>query len=106
MPDPIITILIFIAVIAITALLFGGWLIVMTFTAITRLLLLPFRAGRRGQMPATSTAMLDGEVASPRCPNERCRAENPPVAAFCRRCGSPLRAAAVQQVPVRRVAMW
>ncbi|HEV2292637.1 MAG TPA: hypothetical protein VGR35_02205 [Tepidisphaeraceae bacterium] len=97
--DPIVTILIFVAVIAITALLFGGWLIVTIISAFCRLLMLPFRA-RRG----SRQRMVAGEMTSPRCANERCRAENAPVASFCRRCGTPMRHA--QHVPVRRVAMW
>jgi hypothetical protein len=94
-----VTIFIFIAVIAVTALLFGGWLIVLIVSAIGRLLMLPLR-------PRRETPMLAGELTTPRCGNAQCRAENPPVAAYCRRCGSPMRAAPVQQVPVRRVAMW
>lgn len=95
----IVTIFIFVAVIAITALLFGGWLIVVIVSALGRLLMLPFRA--RTKSPR---AIIAGEVTPPRCANERCRAENPPIASFCRRCGSPVRNA--QHVPVRRVAMW
>ena len=100
MGEVIIAILVFIAVIAITALLFGGWLVVMVCTAVGRLLMLPFRC------PPGNAALVnvDATPAAPRCANERCRAENAPVAAYCRRCGSPVRA--VQHVPVRRVAMW
>lgn len=94
----IVTIFIFVAVIAVTALLFGGWLIVMIVRALCRVLMLPF-CERPG-----AARVLTGEVTAPRCGNERCRASNPPVASFCRRCGAPMRAA--QPVPVRRVAMW
>ena len=99
MGELVITILVFIAVIAVTALLFGGWLVVMLCTALGRLMLRPFC--RR----ADASMLIDADAtAAPRCPNERCRAENAPAAAYCRRCGSQMRA--VQRVPVRRVAMW
>jgi hypothetical protein len=98
MGELIVTILIFVAVIAVTAILFGGWLVIMVVTAMGRLLLAPFRR------PAETPMLIDGVALLPRCTNDRCRAENPPVASFCRRCGTPMRAA--QHVPVRRVAMW
>jgi hypothetical protein len=101
--DPIVTILIFIAVIAITAVLFGGWLIVAVISLLGRMLMKPFRPN------ANSTLTLPSEATSAattiRCPNERCRAENPAGASFCRRCGTPVRSA-VQPVQARRVAMW
>ncbi|MDQ3441968.1 MAG: hypothetical protein M3478_16675 [Planctomycetota bacterium] len=101
--DPIITILIFIAVIAITAVLFGGWLIVAVIRLISRLLMAPFRASTEPE----STLILPGDATATtiRCPNDRCRAENPATASFCRRCGSPVRTA-VLPVQARRVAMW
>src|SRR5687768_12858850 len=99
MPELIVTILIFIAVIAITLLLFGGWLIAMIVSGLGRLAVLPFRAR------ASGSVALEGD-ASPlrRCTSGRCRAENAPVATYCRRGGCAMRPA--QQVPVRRVAMW
>lgn len=100
MAELIITILIFLAVIAITALLFGGWLIVMLVGAIGRLLAIPLR--RRSA--DLSMLISAPSTAAPLCVNDRCRAENAAVATFCRRCGTPMRAA--QRVPVRRVAMW
>lgn len=101
MGELIVTILIFVAVIAVTLVLFGGWLVVMLLGAAARLLLLPFRRRTQADVPM----LIDGDATTaPRCPNERCRAENAPVAMFCRRCGSPM--GAVQHVPVRRVAMW
>ena len=101
MLEVVVTILIFIAVIAITAVLFGGWLIVAVISLIGRLLMKPFRPG------ANSMLTLPSEATSStiRCPNERCRAENPAGASFCRRCGTPVRSA-VQPVQARRVAMW
>ena len=99
----IVTILIFVAVIAITAVLFGGWLIVAVINLIGRLLFAPMR---RDAAPTSTLVLHPTEPTTTiRCPNERCRAENPATASFCRRCGSPARAA-VQHVQARRVAMW
>jgi hypothetical protein len=96
--ETIVTILIFVAVIAITAVLFGGWLVLTIVRALGRAILPPRREVDELPMLATTAAT------TARCPNERCRAENPPAASFCRRCGTAMRS--VQQVPVRRVAMW
>ena len=99
----IVTILIFVAVIAITAVLFGGWLILAIINLIGRLLFAPLR---KGGAPESTLVLPAGETTTTiRCPNDRCRAENPVIASFCRRCGSPARAA-VQHVQARRVAMW
>ena len=105
--DPIVTILIFIAVIAITAVLFGGWLILAVISLLWRMVMAPFRNGRSSTLvlPPDATASSATAAATIRCPNERCRAENPAGASFCRRCGTPVRSA-VQPVQARRVAMW
>ncbi|MGB7161511.1 MAG: hypothetical protein WBD40_25855, partial [Tepidisphaeraceae bacterium] len=79
----IVTILIFIAVIAVTALLFGGWLIVTIVRLIGRLLLAPLLA-----KPEAPPMLMSDAVTTARCANDRCRAENPAVASFCRRCGA------------------
>jgi hypothetical protein len=99
----IATILIFVAVIAITAVLFGGWLILAILNLLGRLLFAPLR---KGGAPESTLVLPPGETMTTiRCPNDRCRAENPAIASYCRRCGSPARAA-VQHVQPRRVAMW
>src|SRR4051794_3163548 len=96
--EAIVTILIFVAVIAITALLFGGWLVITIVRALGRLVFPS--ATERDELP-----IMNGTASTAaRCLNDRCRAENPAVASYCRRCGAPMRA--VQHVPVRRVAMW
>ena len=102
--DPIATILIFIAVIAITAVLFGGWLIVAVISLLGRMLMKPFRPAPSSTLTRPSEA-TSAATTTIRCPNERCRAENPAGASFCRRCGTPVRSA-VQPVQARRVAMW
>jgi len=101
--DPFAAILIFIAVIAVTAVLFGAWLIASIVSLVCRALIAPFRAAnRRHEAPMLTTTTVASTTGQ--CPNDHCRAENPAVALFCRRCGSPMRPA--QRVPVRRVAMW
>jgi len=96
--ETIVTILIFVAVIAITAVLFGGWLVLTIVRALGRAILPPKREAEELPMLQTTSAITAC------CRNDRCRAENPAAASFCRRCGTSMRA--VQQVPVRRVAMW
>ena len=96
--EGIATVFIFFAVIIITALLFGGWVII----SLVRFVL-------RGITAAVSPAPLLPPAPRPpqatiRCTNDRCRHANPAVAQFCRRCGNAL--PAVQRVPVRRAAMW
>ncbi|MBC8108268.1 MAG: zinc ribbon domain-containing protein [Anaerolineae bacterium] len=95
--EGIFTVFIFFAVIVITALLFGGWVII----SLVRFML-------RGITAAVSPASLPPapkpSQATIRCTNDRCRHANPAIAQFCRRCGNAL--PAVQRVPVRRAAMW
>lgn len=89
--DPLLGILLFIAVMAIAAVAFGGWVLMALVRAMTRLLGL----APRGHLP-------DQAAVPAICPRERCRAENPGEARFCRRCGQPMRPAAP---PARRAAM-
>ena len=96
-----VTIFIFLGVIVVTALLFGGWLIFtivrLLFRAIGALLDAP--SPRAHSLPPPQSAR-----ASVRCPNSACRNSNPSAAMFCRRCGAALPPA--QRVAVRRAAMW
>jgi hypothetical protein len=92
-------IFIFIAIIAVTAILFGGWLIVSIVRGAISIgsYLLDANGNRHRPMalPGQNTAI---------CPQANCRAPNPARAAFCRRCGRPMPRA--QHVTVRRAAMW
>lgn len=95
MTSLVLTIFIFIGVMGVTALLFGGWVVISIIRFISR----SFSGG--------STALPMQRMGfGPTCPNDRCRAANPAGAQFCRRCGQnlgpPQRAAAA----VRRAAMW
>ena len=102
----VVAILVFVGILALTTLLFGGWLIVAVIRLISRMLMAPFRASTELEstrtLPGAASATTTTTI---RCLNDRCRAENPAVASFCRRCGSPARTA-VQPVQARRVAMW
>lgn len=88
-----LTIIVFFGVIALTALLFGGWVIVSIIRFIVRAV-----AGASSEQEATPV------VSSVRCAGKGCHAENPAQARFCRRCGQVLPQA--QRVAVRRAAMW
>ena len=95
--ESVVTVIIFVGVIAVTALLFGGWVVI-------SLIRLVFRGiGAIASPPPVpqQRAIANGGV---RCANAKCRHVNPAVAQFCRRCGGAL--PATQHVPVRRVAMW
>lgn len=91
-------IFIFIAIIAVTAVLFGGWLIVVIVRGLIRIVSHALGVEHRGQsmsLPGQNNAT---------CPQANCCAPNPARAAFCRRCGRPMPRA--QRVTVRRAAMW
>jgi|SRR5688500_14703158 ribosomal protein L40E len=94
-----VTILIFLGVIAISAVLFVVWLV---WEVLRLMALVVWRVffGRRAAPTMIETRPADVVV----CPNPRCRGENPTVARFCRRCGSGM--PSVQHVLARRAAMW
>lgn len=97
MMEWLLVILIFLGVIAVTAVLFGGWVIVIIATFIWRMLGGFSRGFRRRRIAGGSNGGLA-------CANSLCRAANPPGARFCRRCGSAIPPA--ERVIVRRAAMW
>lgn len=91
------TILVFIAVIAVTVVLFGAWAL---FTVV-RLIISGLNALTSPKQPQR---LINPSAAAIywTCNQTGCRSTNPAVARFCRRCG---RAAVTQQsVNVRRVA--
>src|SRR5438270_7373740 len=88
--DLVITILIFVGVMGVTATLFGGWIVVSIIRLIARTL-----SGQSTTMPR-----LQQFGAGPTCTNDRCRTSNPPGAQYCRRCGQALGPA--NRVSVRR----
>lgn len=93
------TIFLFIAITGLTAVLFGGWVIVVVFRTLFRvlgtLLGVPTNPRRYARMNA---------VSSRTCLNPRCLQTNPGDALFCKRCGRPF--PNPQHVAVRRAAMW
>lgn len=93
----LVTILVFIAVIAITAVIFGGWIIFSIVRGIFGAVAWLLDAPRPQQAIAHSSEGI-------RCANQRCHATNPAGARFCRRCGTVL--PEVQRVAVRRAAVW
>jgi hypothetical protein len=86
-------ILIFVGVIAITALLFGVWVIMAigkVFFRIAGSVIAPPKLPPMPNVRATSAS---------RCTNDRCNGMNPSNARFCRRCGTALEP---QRVTARR----
>jgi hypothetical protein len=96
MGDLVITILIFVGVMGVTALLFGGWIVVSIIRFVGRAM---------SRQPAAPPSMMrTGDCVL--CANEMCRTPNPPAAQFCRRCGRALNQSAARPAAVRRAAMW
>jgi len=81
MTEVVITIFIFIGVIAITAVLFLAWL----FFSIARFFIRSIN-GLSGQSPRRTRDV----ILQKRCRIDRCGAPNPIGARFCRRCGHEL----------------
>ena len=92
----VLEVLIFIGVIALTAVIFGSWVI---FTLV-RLVL----RGLGGLFAPPALPPMPGATRGVVCDNEYCRAVNPGTARFCKRCGRKLPES--QRVTVRRAAMW
>jgi len=91
MGNLVMTVLLFFGVMAITAVVFGGWLMVAIFR---------FVGGLIGGGPSPIHQQnVDGR----HCGNEKCRAINAVDAKFCRRCGREM--PTPQRVEVRRAAM-
>jgi hypothetical protein len=92
-------ILVFLGVIIVAALFFGGWVIV----AIVRLLARALGGGRTYE-PAPRLLPPSQQQQRLICAHGNCRADNAAAARFCRRCGRPV--AGARGPMVRRVAMW
>ena len=88
MYEVVVTILIFIGVIAVTVVLFAGWLVVSLMRGLTHLLMGSSQPASRSQTLFAATA--PDRI---RCARARCHAENPHAGRFCRRCGYSLEAA-------------
>jgi hypothetical protein len=103
---------IFIGVTALTALLFGGWVIFTILRLIMRGLIAIFDPRAASARPLQRPGAAPGLPPLPasnfpqglRCSHEGCHQMNPTTAHFCRRCGRAL--PTPQRVGVRRAAMW
>jgi hypothetical protein len=106
MAEFILFIAIFVGIMAVSALIFGGWFLVMLFRGVASFLGLrpaPPQVPLGPRRPSGTVQI--GPVASQRmCPYELCRASNDGAARFCRRCGKPL--ASPSHVHVRQAAVW
>lgn len=89
-------ILIFIGVMAVTALIFGAWVVVTLLSMVLRGITAIFAPASLPPLPMTRNGVA--------CSNAKCKALNVDSARFCRRCGGELPQA--QRVTTRRVAMW
>jgi hypothetical protein len=106
MAEFILFIAIFVGIMTISALIFGGWFLVMIVRGIAGFLgLIPAHRpmGAVGQRRSSGAVQI-GPIPNQRtCPYELCKAPNENSARFCRRCGRQL---AVTPATVRRVATW
>jgi hypothetical protein len=108
------TVFIFFAVIALTAVLFCGWIAFVVIRAViggVGSLFMPSTwrprgpRGPRGRRFGTmGWGNGPGKLNTVQCPTRMCGAINPMDARFCRRCGRGLPAA--QRVNIRRAAVW
>jgi hypothetical protein len=103
------TVFIFFAVIALTAVLFCGWIAFVVIRAVVGGVGSLFAPSMWRPRPRFGTmAWPSGgrplKLNTVQCPTRMCGAINPVDARFCRRCGRGLPAA--QRVNVRRAAVW
>jgi len=109
MAEFILFIAIFVGIMTISALIFGGWFLVMIVRGVAGFLGLTPPPQHR-QMGAVGPRRPSGAVQIGPIPNQRtcsyelCKAPNDNSARFCRRCGRQL--TAVTPTAVRRVATW
>ncbi len=93
------TILIIVFVIVLTAVLFAGWMMVV----LVRFMLNVVQGIGKRIFGRHLPVMRAKRIRLVACRNRDCGAPNPAEARFCRRCGSPMRAAT--KVIVRRAAV-
>ena len=97
--DILVAILVFLGVVIVAVLFFGGWMIVSIVRLLARAM-----GGGSAPIPSPPAPARLPPPARLVCVHDNCRAANAAGARFCRRCGRPVagRGGAV----VRRVAMW
>jgi hypothetical protein len=96
--DLVFATLIFIAVVVVTMIFFGGWVVVTIIRTVAR----AFGGPRNAPVGRQVTYSSPPRQQLVRCPQTRCMADNPAGARFCRRCGQAI--AASSAVRARRVA--
>lgn len=101
----ILTIFLFFVAMAITAVIFFGW-IVITVLRVLRSGLVALFAPAHPYSAARLIPQESGARQVVRCDNRGCGAPNPGNARFCRRCGRGLPAGAAERIQVRRAAVW
>jgi hypothetical protein len=103
----LIFVFIFLAIMFVSALIFGGWFITLlvrgvgTFLGVRSASAAQLRPNYRGGRGGRQTGPVVGQRT---CQYELCKAANDGGARFCRRCGRELTAPA--RVSVRRAAVW
>jgi hypothetical protein len=108
MGEFILFVAIFIGIMAVAALIFGGWFVVMIFRGVGSFLGLrsvppqPMQGVRR---PSGAVQLPPLGANQRLCPYELCKAPNDLPARFCRRCGREL-GAPPHRVHARRAAVW
>ena len=110
MGEFLLFLVIFVGIMTVSALIFGGWFIVMIVRGIAGFF------GMRHDIPPIEPRRASGAArvgpvmhrgaggAAAVCGNPLCRAPNGANARFCRRCGQKF--AAAQGANVRRAAVW
>src|SRR3954469_17854129 len=114
MGEFILFLVIFVGIMAVSALVFGGWFLVMIARGIGAFLGVrmlggnnryPVAQGNGQGLRRPSGSVQTGPVVGQRaCAYELCKAPNDATARFCRRCGRQL--AAPARVQVSRAAVW
>jgi len=117
MGEFILFLVIFVGIMAVSALVFGGWFIVMIARGIGAFLGVRVLGGNNGNnrypvaqgndpgVRRPSGSVQTGPIVGQRaCAYELCKAPNDATARFCRRCGRQL--AAPARVQVSRAAVW
>lgn len=100
----ILTIFLFFVAMAITAVIFFGWIVITTLKVLRSGLVALFAPAQSYSTARPSQAGAARQVV--RCENRGCGATNPGNARFCRRCGRGLPAGAAERIQVRRAAVW
>ena len=104
----VIAILVFLGVVLVAVLFFGGWVIVSVVGLIARAI----GGNRSYAAPPAARAQRMPPPQRIICAQGNCRAPNVAAARFCRRCGRPVPGtlagpgATRDRAVVRRVAMW